>query len=147
MIKYLKIFLSENSGASAVEFALISPILIMLIIGTVDIGLLINDRIEMQNISNSVAEYVAKTQDDSDIEIIAAEMHGSDYEGVTLTSQFECECLDAVVQICPVVCADDDYQRRYISVSASRPFDPIFLYPTMYTGGKVLDSTVRMRVD
>lgn len=144
----LRGFFKNSEGASAVEFAIMAPVFAMLIVGTLDIGTIINDRIKVHNIASSVAEYAAKAADDTDIDTVAQEMHGEDYAGVTLTSDFECECVDGVVQACPLTCADpDDYQRRFVSVSATQNFTPIFSYHTLYTGDVVLNSSVRRRVD
>lgn len=143
-----KNFINKSDGASAVEFALISPIFVMLIIGVLDMGTMINDRIKVHNIAVSAAEYASYAADDSDLGTIVQEMHGSDFDNVSLTSSFECECASGAVSSCPLTCDDpDDYQRRYVVVSATKQFSPLFNYPTLYTEGVTFDSSVRRRVD
>lgn len=146
MLKMFKKYLRNESGASAVEFALISPILIFMLIGTVDFGFFITERMQLQNTAHAAADYVAQVQDDANVQIVAEESYGAGFEDITLTSEFLCECSDGVEAACPVSCGDDDYQRRFISIAASGTFEPIFPYPGLPTD-MPLQSTVRMRVD
>lgn len=148
MIKQFKKFWQERIAASAVEFALLAPIFVTLLLGTADIGLYITNNITVRNIAGSVAEYVASSQDDANIETVAMEMYGGDFEDVTLSSEFECECEDGVIQACPLSCeGDGDYQRRFVNVTASSSYESIFLYPILNADGMQQQTSVRMRVD
>ena len=139
-------FIREESGASAVEFALMAPVLVLLLLGLADMGLLVVERVQIQTLTTAAAEYVVRTQDDTNLPIVAAEVYPGNMNDITLESEFECECADGEAQICPVSCADGDYQRRFISVSASGNFSPLFPYYGL-SDNITLQSTARLRVD
>ncbi|MCK5284107.1 MAG: pilus assembly protein [Alphaproteobacteria bacterium] len=145
-IRKIKKYFKSEYGASAVEFALIAPILILMLIGTVDFGMFIMERMQLQNTAHTVANFVAQTQDDRNIQTIAAESYGANFADITLVSNFTCECSDSTAQTCPVDCGDDDYQRRFINVTASGNFSALFPYPFL-PDSMELQSSVRMRVD
>lgn len=145
-MKFLQEYIRNELGASAVEFALLSPILIVLLIGTVDFGFYIMQSMRLQNVAHASAEYVSQAQDDANVQIIAEEAYAGDFADITLTSEFECECSDGVVDVCPVSCGSNDYQRRYVSVTASGTFQALMPYPGL-ADDLELESTARMRVD
>lgn len=136
----------DESGASAVEFIMMAPIFIVLLVGTVDFGFFMTEKMRLQTVAQVTADYVSQTQVDDNAQVVAAESYDGDFEDVTLTSNFTCECSDGTAQECPVSCGDDDYQRRFVDVSASAVFEPIFPYPGL-PDNVTLQSTVRMRVD
>ena len=139
-------YLKNELGASAVEFALFAPLLLVMLFGTVDFGFFTLERMRIQNVAQAAASYVSQVQSDADIQTIAQESYTGDYDDISLTSQFVCTCSDGTAQECPVVCDEDDYQRRFVSVSVSGNFSPILPYPGLAESLN-LQSTVRMRVD
>lgn len=62
MAKLLKAWRSE-SGASAVEFALLLPVLITLLFGAIDLGWVINSQIQISNVANLGARNMASQGD------------------------------------------------------------------------------------
>jgi len=141
-----KTYIHNQSGASAVEFALLSPLLIFMFVGTIDFGLFIMERMHIQNTAHAVADYVAQVQDDANVQVVAEEAYDRDFSDIVIISEFECECSDGVVDACPITCSSDDYQRRFVRVSASGSFAPLFPYPGI-PNNVDLQTTVRMRVD
>lgn len=137
---------NNEDGASAVEFALLLPILILLFIGCVDVGYYLMNKMRLQNLSYSVAEYVAQADDDTNVQDIAAEMYEGDYENIELTSQFFCECSDGVAAECPIDCGADDYQRRFVTITADATFSALLPYPGI-PNTLDMQSITRMRVD
>lgn len=139
-------FFSDQSGASAVEFALVSPILIFMLVVTIDAGFYIKERMQLQNAAQAAAEYVAQAQDDANVQTVADEVYAGDFATVTLTSEFSCECSDGVAQQCPVSCGSEDYQRRFVTVTAARDYEPLFPYP-LVSQSLDLQAAIRVRVD
>lgn len=144
--RYLKGWFVDEEGASAVEFALVSPFLLLLLIGVVDLGSFITERFKVQNAIAAAAEYVAEVQDDANVQVVAQEAYNGDFSAMTVTSDFECECGDGVAAACPVACGTDDYQRRFVVVGGQATFEPLFPYPGI-PASIVLQSTSRVRVD
>lgn len=139
-------FFRDQSGVSAVEFALILPILFFIFLATVDVGYYIKERMQLQNAAQAAAEYVAQTGDDANVQTVAREAYVGNFSTVNMTSEFSCECSDGVVQACPLDCDAGDYQRRFIAVTAERNYEPLFLYPLTSQNAEVRGS-VRVRVD
>ena len=54
----LSSFVQCQRGVAAVEFALIAPILLILLIGVFDFGMFINTQMRLENLSRSIAEYI-----------------------------------------------------------------------------------------
>ncbi len=137
---------SQESGASAVEFAFISPLFILMIIATLDLGLFILEKSQIQNLASTVAHYSAERQNTENVDIVAQESYQGDMDNITMETAFQCECADGTVSQCPVDCGDDDYQRRFISVSVNGQFEPLFPYP-LIDSPMSLQSSMRVRVD
>ncbi|MGB0720701.1 MAG: TadE/TadG family type IV pilus assembly protein [Bdellovibrionales bacterium] len=146
MVQVFKRYVADCVGASAVEFALMAPILIFILIGTVDAGRYVHQRMQMTNAAHTTASYVAQAGDDANAQTVASESYGGDFDDIAVVSEFECECSDGEALACPVACGADDFQRRFVRVAASGTFSPVFPYPVL-SEGLTLQSSVRMRVD
>ncbi|MCB1783615.1 MAG: pilus assembly protein [Alphaproteobacteria bacterium] len=146
-IRKIYSYFLRQEGASAVEFALIAPGLLLMLVGTFDIGLYIVQKMQVQNVVEVVASYVVDVGSDDNVQVVAQESYGGDFSALTVTSDFECECSDGVVQACPVTCAGaDDYQRRFVNIGATSHFTPLFPYPVLSSGIDI-NVSARMRVD
>jgi hypothetical protein len=118
-------------GIAAVEFALISPVLLLLIMGTADTGLSLIRKLQLQSAAQGGAQYAA--------------IHGfsvSSISGiVTGTSplilanpqpQQFCGCASAtgLAEVaCSVTCANNQTAGTYVRISASSVYKPFFPYP------------------
>lgn len=141
----IKKYIQNTDGIAAIEFALVAPILIFLIVATVDIGSYVMEDMKLQNTAHATAEYVAMVQSDSNAQTVAAESYRGNPEEITVSSSFSCECADGTPQACPLECGADDYQRRFVTVSVDAAFTPLFPYPG--TNDVNLQGLARMRVD
>ncbi len=139
-------FMHERDGGSAVEFALMSPIFVVMFIGTVDVGLFLMERIQLHNAATAVAQYVVQTENVDELPIVAAQTYEGTIAEIDVQTDFECECDDGIVDVCPANCAAGTYERRFVSVSLAGTYAPLFSY------GPFLDSfdmvaSVRTRTD
>lgn len=147
MIQLIKRYTSNQDGASAVEFALLAPFLIVMLVGTYDFGIFIKEKMQLQNTAQVVAQYIAKAQDDSNAQVIADEVYSGSNDDLDLNTEFFCECSDGIAAECPIVCNDeDDFQRRFVTVSVSGNFEAVFPYPGIPDEIN-MESSVRVRVD
>ncbi|MDH5722031.1 MAG: pilus assembly protein [Alphaproteobacteria bacterium] len=146
MLKTIKAYLLNTKGASAVEFALLAPILITLLVGTIDYGYYIVQRMELQSVATSVAEYVMIKQNDDNLVTVAGEVYSGNPLDITVTSSYQCQCEGGAPAACPLSCPGDDYQRRYVVVTVSQMHNILFPYPG-FDSSVNLQSTARMRVD
>ena len=145
-MNFIKRYIKKERGASATEFALLGPMLIFLLVGTVDFGMFIKQEMQLQEMVSEAVNYAARTQGDVNIQAVAEGAFEGDFSKVTLSTSIECECFDGVLQVCPADCAEDDFERRYVSVSASGTYSPLFPYPGL-PERVTLQSDARMRID
>lgn len=142
-----KNYISENEGASAVEFALLAPFFIIVLVATFDFGVYIQERMKIQSTAHTVAEYISVSQSEEGAQTVANEAYSGRNESIDVDTSFSCECGDGVVAECPIVCEEeDDFQRRFVTVSVSGQFDALFPYPGVPETIN-MSTAVRMRVD
>lgn len=55
-------FRGDRSGNAAVEFAILLPILLMLLLGTIDLGLGFQEKVKLQSALNSGMQHAMQTQ-------------------------------------------------------------------------------------
>lgn len=127
-------FFRDNSGVSAVEFGLIAPFLFILLMGSVEFGVFMNQRMKMENLARSVSEYVRMggvVEDAMDDVIIASNLFGSDPSlstTITMTTEEVCECDNATPVACDDVCPAGEYKRHYLDVTLEKNYTPIVNY-------------------
>ncbi len=146
-------FLKNESGVAATEFALVAPILIFLLIGVFDYGMLVRERMKMENIANSAADYmVAGGDEDYLAEDLLQNYFPDDDEQTVSTISIEtervCECESGSSISCEAdICSggESDYKRQFQTVEVSRPYQLLFAYPGLEQE-QVLRGRARMQV-
>lgn len=139
---------AQESGASAVEFALILPILVALLIGTIDLGRMAWTKMEVQAAARAGANYaLVNASKGFDPDKTAAAVTNATGLAVTLPQQpyKEFGCPDAVSGVMPVAngttpCASGDKPGSYVTVQARTAFVPLWL------GAVTLSATAKVRI-
>lgn len=132
MKKYRRNFTGDKDGAAAVEFALLAPLFIMLIMGIADFGVYVNQRMQLENLARAAVEYVVKGGDEVNVrsDILEASLPTSELDQVTTEGQTTCECSSSgTAGVCGTSCENGAYQRRFYSMSITRTYNPLFVYP------------------
>lgn len=138
---FFKDLLRRESGASAVEFALILPIVVALLIGIIDVGRMAWTKMEVQAAARAGANYalVNAAQVYAPANIKAAVTSAT---GLTVTPGEpvkETGCLDASGTTV-VACGIGVVAGDYVSVPASATYTPIWLSPL------TLSATAKVRI-
>jgi len=145
-INLLRELLGSNDGASALEFALLAPVMLMVMVGIVDIGSVIRDKVELNNAAATAARYVLH-EEYSENNLVGVATGGSalDADDVTAAVETVCGCAGGVVAVCGDDCADGEPSGRYMLVSLTKTNEMIIPYP----GFSDMDITgqSRMRLD
>ena len=120
------------SGLAGVEFALIAPILIFILIAVADFGMYMNMSLKMENVARSAAQYVLQGGDIEQVEedvIMAGNLNVSADEIDTAVA-YVCECGDGEAVECDETCdAADDYLRRFIDVNLTVQHQAMINWP------------------
>lgn len=148
-----------TSGAALVEFTIFAPMLLAIAIYTMDFGLLVFSKMEVQNAAQAGAQYAIANNGYDSIAISSAVTNATKFTAITPTSSQFCGCPSATgVKICsvppgscttcdPGICSASD-QGHYVTVTAT----PTTAYTPMIPYGLVASSydisaksTVRIR--
>jgi Flp pilus assembly protein TadG len=112
-------------GSVAIEFALITPILLILLSGTINFGLiLVNQNLLNQSASAGILYAFGNS---SNTTLIQNAMSGStpNLSPLTTTATQFCQCAGANVSCSTVTCSDGTTPAAYVSVTAQSQVTPI----------------------
>lgn len=134
---YKRPYFGDVSGIAAVEFAFLAPILLFILIGTIDVGLYMNDKMRLEAISRAAVEYLIVTRDEETVmeEVIAPYYDSLGEVGWEASFELEtemiCECeggepVECALGFCP---DEGDYKRRFYQVNVTKTHDTLFVYP------------------
>ncbi len=147
-------FIRDIAGVAAVEFALLAPSLVFLLIGVFDYGMYMNETMKLENTARTAAEYLYEGGDEdnlvTDVYLPSSLNLTADTVG-TLTTNVEyiCECVDGDVSDCDLGCTedgDDTYMRRYLEITLSKSHETLLPYPG-FPGTKTLAGFVRLQME
>jgi Flp pilus assembly protein TadG len=123
-------------GIAAIEFAIIAPVLIFLVIGVADYGMFMNQKMKLQDLTVMAVQYVS--QGGSASNVVANVIDTSDYyiaaaakgQVISVTTSDVCECSGGVSKACNLTCPNaGDYLRHFFAVTLQSTYTPIFAYP------------------
>jgi Flp pilus assembly protein TadG len=119
---WLQKFSRDESGVSAVEFALIAPVLLFSLLGVVDIGNVVYQRSDMESALRSGIQYFMNGGDDlARAEAVVNDAWTTKPEGVSVVAERFCLC-DTTPHACNVLCDDDTYPASYNRLRATATF-------------------------
>ncbi|WP_411339215.1 TadE/TadG family type IV pilus assembly protein [Sphingopyxis sp. J-6] len=138
---FLNRLLRHRAGASGVEFALVLPILIALLIGTIDLGAMAWTKMEVQAAARAGANYalVNATKGFDAVKIQAAATSATNLAVTFPAAPAKAfGCPDATTGITPgsagVKCANDEFPGSYVTVQTSTDYTPIWFSPVSLSG-------------
>ena len=123
------------AGVAAIEFAIIAPVLVLAVLCTVDLGLAIYRKMQVENAARAGAEY-ALLNGFSTTVISSAVMQATGLSGINASpapTQF-CGCASnsGISTIdCSSTCAGGIAPGTYVSVSAQATYTTIVPYPVI----------------
>jgi hypothetical protein len=128
-MRRLKAGARSDRGNAVVEFGLIVPVLLIMILGLVDAGRAISANARLGNGVTAGLRY-ALTDAYATNDILAAAMAGSRYadgEATINVTRF-CECPDGSAIVCSGTCAAG-FKRIFVQVDMTRTQPTVFSYP------------------
>ncbi|MBM3484842.1 MAG: pilus assembly protein [Alphaproteobacteria bacterium] len=138
--------LRDCRGLSAVEFAIMLPVTILMLGGLIDFGIAANQRTSLENGARAGAQVAmyrgleleqikASVIDATDLELVADDIDASEF--------YECDNAINVKVEADHQCTDGSGLGKYITVTASKSYEPIFTFldfaiPTELKGSAVV---------
>jgi pilus assembly protein CpaE len=132
-------FRRDDKGVAAMEFGLVAPILFFGLLSAVDIGLAVNERMEVNHVLRAGAEAAMNSSDEDVVLGIMAATAGQnmtpsidgngDAGDLSLTANQYCGCPDAteVEVACTTVCPGDVPTYVYYQLDGSKTYTGMFL--------------------
>ncbi|HYE88912.1 MAG TPA: TadE family protein [Vicinamibacterales bacterium] len=118
----------SRSGVASTEFALMAPVFVVMTLGVIDIGNAVFHKFDLNALARIGAEYgVANSSDSDGIKTVVLNAAKRDNSTLTVESLVFCECEYQQAQSCSVSCADGSTIRKYIKVSVTEFYHPLFL--------------------
>ena len=131
ILRMMKKPIGDERGNAVVEFALIVPVLLIMIMGLVDAGRAIGANARLGNGVTAGLRYALSDSYATDA-IAAAAMLGSRYasgEASVTVTRF-CECPDGSAVACSDTCAAG-FKRIFVQVDMARTQPTVFSYPVI----------------
>ncbi|HEY7306979.1 MAG TPA: TadE/TadG family type IV pilus assembly protein [Bryobacteraceae bacterium] len=143
--------LGEERGQSLVETALVSPILLLLLLGIVDFGWFAYNYIELANAANAGVHYAAQnTATAADTPAIQAAMNSdaANMTSISPTVSMACTCSDGTAVTCTnyVACTVPARLIDTVTVTATKTVSPLVNWPGI-PNSVTLHSSAVMQVE
>ena len=141
---------ATQSGQALLEVALVTPLLLLLAVGIIEIGRYAYYSILVADAARAGAQYgaqnLATAADTAGIRT-AAENDGQNLAALHVTVQHECGCTGSSIGgACPATaCASPNHALVYVKVTVTGTFNSLFKYPGIPQSIDC-DSTELMRV-
>ncbi len=137
------------SGNISVEFALVIPFLLLLVMGAYDFGRGFTEKLRLNSAARAGAQYALSNynmvEDENGVRQSARDDAEDVDEVLQVDPNYICRCLDDVVLDCGEPCTGGEVPMRYIEVDVSGPFEFMFDYP-MTTGSMTLQGHAELRL-
>lgn len=118
-------FFRNKDGAAAVEFGLIAPVLVTVMIGIGTYGLEIIAYNKMREAVNAGAQYALTTSDTtSDITTVVNASWDDKPTGATVSVTQQCVCA-GVTNDCSTACANGDYPQKMTTITTSQSYSEL----------------------
>jgi Flp pilus assembly protein TadG len=146
-----RIAIGGESANSIVEVALLMPMLVLILIGTAELGRLAFAAIEVNNAAYAGAAFGSQnhgTASDSANIATAASNDGANVSGLSTSSSLSCACTNGTTVTCSNAaanCVSPARVQEFVQVSTTASVSPMFNYPGISTTW-VLHGQATMRV-
>ena len=116
---------ASRRGISALEFALVAPVLILIFGGLVDVGRAWYDSMSMSMAARSAVEYARNNPRNTTGIQLTAVKSGGVVEGTSVETSLSCSCQDGSRVVCTGMCPSSEVPFVYITVVVSGAFEPL----------------------
>ena len=131
-------FRESRVGSMTVELALLTPVMAFMLVGAIDFGSYVFDKMKLQNASRAGAQYAIQAVGNIDdtAAITAAVRAATDLDaGVSITPVAFCGCIDGGETTpdntlgCTGTCSGGGFPALSIRVTVQNTFTTLFSYP------------------
>jgi len=131
-IPALHAILAGEGGQSLLEFALVTPVVLLLLVGAIEIGRLAYLSILVHNAAHAGVQYgaqsLATASNNSGMQN-AALNDGQNISGLTANASHYCTCADGSSSSCQATDCAGSHRLVYVQVDTTGRFQSLFSYP------------------
>ncbi len=117
----------------AIELALLTPVLLFMLIGLIDFGGAIHERMQLTSAARAGVQFALQSNaniDDIAGILLAVTTAGElDTADITVTTTQFCGCADGSAAACDAFCTGGGSAGTYVSVTVVEQFSTLFPYP------------------
>lgn len=119
-------FRNCEKGTSAIEFGLLAPILLIMLLGLIDFGFAWIKKMELSSAARAGAQYALLEGYDSTTvqSVVTNATNLTDITFDTLTTY--CQCEDGTSVTCGDTCTDGSSNRKWVTITISAPIEAYF---------------------
>jgi Flp pilus assembly protein TadG len=111
-------FIKHTMGTAAIEFALLVPVIMLILFGIVNFGLIIAKKNELTGVV-SVGMLYAFGNSNNPTLVETAMTTSTNLLPLSVTATQSCECVNGTQPGCTTNCPDGQLPAKYVSVTAS----------------------------
>jgi Flp pilus assembly protein TadG len=128
----MRAILAGEGGQSLLEFAVLAPVILLLLVGAIEIGRLAYLSILVNNAAHAGVQYgaqnLATAADNSGMQN-AALNDGQNIAGLTASASHYCTCADGSSSSCQATDCAGSHRLVYVQVNTTGQFQSLFAYP------------------
>ncbi len=133
-------------GVVAVEFALVLPILVLAVVGLIEFGLAVNEKMRLVSAARAGAQYGYTTSTDTAAVTQAVTDAAGIANKIDVSVVPSCGCADGSTVACDASCGDGSQLLSYVTVTVTESWPMIFQFPG-FTDPLTLTGTSIMRTN
>lgn len=120
-------FFKTSRGNIAIEFALVLPVLLLLVSGVMNFGLILANKNQLNGVVSAGMLYAFGNSSVPAAVKVAMDNATSNFSPLTTTATTFCQCLDGTKPLCTNKCADGSTPPKYVTVTAQSQVNLIAL--------------------
>ena len=120
----------DHRASAAIETAIIAPVLIYLVFGTVDYALYVVDNMRLaKGVASAVQFAMYNSDNDEGIRQVAYTASKFSSGQASVEIQHFCECPNSSSGSCADNCPNDNHKKIFVSVAMQHAYTPMIPYP------------------
>lgn len=122
--------LRSERGAALIEAAIIFPIAVLVLCGTVEYGVRVYNAMALESAARAGAQYAVANPDDlSGIQAAVSNATRLTASTLTVTASQSCVCSGgAALENCSATCSSGQFKIKYVTVNVTQPYVSVVPY-------------------
>ncbi len=129
-----RLFSLDRHGNIMIEFALVVPVLFILLVGMLDLGRFGLQKSAMLQGARAGGQYATVAYSESS-NINTTAQNATGLTGVTATNTVFCECVSGTTVSCSTTCGSGQTLKRYVTVTTTKAFSSVLSVATLSLAG------------